>query len=79
MKVLGRGGDTHPLAPKGRGSVESLVELGQHVALARVLLSVDVASFDVIVSSEREHGEEDEGRMHDILSRTPADQEEVSV
>ena len=67
------------MAPNGRGSVESLVELGQHVAPARALLSVDVASFDVIVSSEREHGEEDEARMQDILSRTPGDQEEVSV
>ena len=43
---------------------------GAHVTSAQVLLSVDVASFDVIASSQREHGEEDEAKMPDVLSRT---------
>ena len=52
----------------------SLVELGQHVTSARVLLSVDVASFDVVVGSQREHDEEDEAKMLHVLSLTLDDQ-----
>ena len=53
--------------------------LGQHVASAHVLLGVDVASFDLVVGSQRELGEEAEARKLDILFRTLGDQEEVSV
>ena len=55
------------------------MELGQRVTFARVLVSVDVASFYVIVGQRREHGEEDEARMLDVLSRTLDDQVEASV
>ena len=55
------------------------MELEQHVTSARVVLSVDVAIFDVDVWLIRELGEEDEARMPDVLTRTLGDQVEVSV
>ena len=55
------------------------MELGQHVTSAQVLLSVDVADFDVTVCLRRELGEGGEARMPGVLSRNLGDQEKASV
>ena len=55
------------------------MELGRLAASAQVLLGEDVASFDVVVWLQREHGEEDEAKTLDFIFRTLGDQKEVSV
>ena len=47
-----------------------LFEIGQHVASAKVLLSVDATRFGVVARSQRGHGEENAAKTLNVLART---------